>query len=724
MADKQIRVTTDTSGIERFRSEVNSLYRDLEKIHQSQERITGQDADRIYRQFNDLTHSYNEVGAGNDQQANGDYFNLTRLYYQNNYHRVIEGQRNQYLAQQRDQQLNNQRRIDNPEVSENDSNSRKSILEQIRDTLNKMFNKNQTVGGKPLQSRDGQRGEESNDGDEESGSILRPDVQGGLQSIASGDFVGGLGKLMGLAGLGIAGAGLVKAFQDVYRSQTNVYRAGSSIERELERLDVWSWLPFSSRGRNVETTRENLTAYWNNRGAQYQTALMNGTGIDEAFNYQIRGSKVLGKDDGNPEYSRAMSKAIQLAGSIGAGGTAVGTAIAPGIGTAIGGGIGAFAGFLGGAGLGAWNEYMSHNVPEMEVHNRGSIVLGKNISEMASDLYDYRRAAVSSRNADNESIWQTMLAEKTYGLDKGTLSGVYAANRYQNGSLSADKVAGGLLASLQRQTSDPFERSVRLQEDLGTYTQVANSIIGQTGAFDSEELRNIIQGLTARGVQGQNLSSMAQSFAGNTMSGSQMSRALIMQAATMSGKGGSLLDLQAELEHPEGATMKTLINNLWNMSGGNKDFFETTLSSTLGISASRLRNAKRDAAKNGMNFLYDKNGNLDIDSIYSSGILGKEFSEDEAAAMVTDQERSEAGTANRNIIAGKMQQDAYQRGDEDWFKSFKQIEKNLDTLLQMVNSGVDVNIKSVSARAAGQGGTTSYVSGRGSSGYSAGGGGR
>lgn len=721
MADKQIRVTTDTSGIERFRAEVNNLYRDLEKIQQSQERITGQDADRIYRQFNDLTRSYNEVGAGDNRQANDDYFNLTRLYYQNNYNRVVESQRNQYLAQQRDQQFDNQRRVDNSEVSENDSNSRKSILEQIRDTLNKIFNKNQTVGGRPLQPRGGEQREE---GDEEGGSFLRPDVQGGLQSIASGDFVGGFGKLMGLAGLGIAGAGLIKVFQDVYRSQTNVYRAGSSIERELERLDVWSWLPFSSRGRNVETTRENLTAYWNNRGAQYQTALMNGTGIDEAFNYQIRGSKVLGKDDDNPEYSRALSKAIQLVGSLGAGGAAIGTAVTPGIGSAIGGGIGAFAGFLGGYGLGAWNEYMSHKVPEMEVHNRGSIVLGKNISEMASDLYDYRRAAVSLRNADNESIWQTMLAEKTYGLDKGTLSGVYAANRYQNGSLSADKIVGGLLASLQRQTSDSFERSVRLQEDLSSYTQVANSIIGQTGAFDSEELRNIIQGLTARGVQGQNLSSMAQSFAGNTMSGSQMSRALIMQAATMSGKGGSLLDLQAELEHPEGATMKTLINNLWNMSGGNKDFFETTLSSTLGISASQLRTAKRNAARNGTNFLYDRNGNLDIDSIYSSGILGKEFSEDEAAAMVTDQERSEAGTANRNIVAGKMQQDAYQRGDKDWFKSFKQIEKNLDTLLQMVNSGIDVNIKSVSARAAGQGSTSSYVSGRGASGYSAGGGGR
>lgn len=724
MADKQIRVTTDTSGIERFRAEVNNLYRDLEKIQQSQERITGQDADRIYRQFNDLTRSYNEVGAGNNQQANDDYFNLTRLYYRNNYQRTIESQRNQYLAQQRNQQLDNQRRVDNPGVSNNDSNSRKSILEQIRDTLNKIFNKNQTVGGRPLQPRGSDENDERGGRDESGGSVLRPDVQGGLQAIGSGDFIGGLGKLMGLAGLGIAGAGLVKAFQDTYRAQTNVYRAGSSIERELERLDIWSWLPFSSRGRNVETTRENLTAYWNNRGAQYQTALMNGTGINEAFNYQIRGSKVLGKDDDNPEYSRALSKAIQLAGSLGAGGAAIGTAVTPGIGSAIGGGIGAFAGFLGGYGLGAWNEYMSHKVPEMEVHNRGSIVLGKNISEMASDLYDYRRAAVSSRNADNESIWQTMLAEKTYGVDKGILSGVYAANRYQNGSLSADKVAGGLLASLQRQTSDPFERAVRLQEDLGTYTQVANSTIGQTGAFDSEELRNIIQGLTARGVQGQNLSSMAESFAGNTMSGSQMSRALIMQAATMSGKGGSLLDLQAELEHPEGATMKALINNLWNMSGGNKDFFEATLSSTLGISASRLRNAKRDAAKNGTNFLYDKNGNLDIDSIYSSGILGKEFSEDEAAAMVTDQERSEAGTANRNIVAGKMQQDAYQRGDDDWFKSFKQIEKNLDTLLQMVNSGVDVNIKSVSSKAAGQGGTTSYVSSRGASGYSAGGGGR
>lgn len=707
MADKQIRVTTDTSAIERFKVEADAMYRDLRKYSQDYLTASEKDIDAIVQKHEELVNLYRELDIANTSKTGERAFQ--RLDYQFTENNI---NRNRYQEQ-------------HPQL-DTDDNSRKAILEQIRDTLNKMFNKDQTVGGRALRSEDDPDlfRRLHQDQEENVQNVRKMDIQGGLQAIASGDFVGGLGKLMGLAGLGIAGAGLIKAFQDVYRSQTNVYRAGSSIERELERLDVWSWLPFSSRGRNVETTRENLTAYWNNRGAQYQTALMNGTGIDEAFNYQIRGSKVLGKDDDNPEYSRALSKAIQLAGSLGAGGAAIGTAVTPGIGSAIGGGIGAFAGFLGGYGLGAWNEYMSHKVPEMEVHNRGSIVLGKNISEMASDLYDYRRAAVSSRNADNESIWQTMLAEKIYGLDKGILSGVYAANRYQNGSLSADRVAGGLLASLQRQTNDPFERSVRLQEDLGTYTQVANSIIGQTGAFDSEELRNIIQGLTARGVQGQNLSSMAQSFAGNTMSGSQMSRALIMQAATMSGKGGSLLDLQAELEHPEGATMKTLINNLWNMSGGNKDFFETTLSSTLGISASQLRTAKRNAARNGTNFLYDRNGNLDIDSIYSSGILGKEFSEDEAAAMVTDQERSEAGTANRNIVAGKMQQDAYQRGDEDWFKSFKQIEKNLDTLLQMVNSGIDVNIKSVSARAAGQGSMSSYVSGRGASGYSIGGGGR
>lgn len=698
MASKQIRVTTDTSALERFKVEADELYRNLRKYSKEYLTASEKDIDAIVQKYEGLANLYRELDVSNNSRAGNRAFQ--RLDYQFTENNI---NRNRYQGQHL--------QVDS------DSNSRKTILEQIRDTLNKMFNKDQTVGGRALRPEDDPDPfSRLSGGEPERGSIFKPDVQGGLQAIGSGDIVGGLGKLMGLAGLGIAGVGLVKAFQDVYRSQTNAYRAGSSIERELERLDVWSFLPFSSRGRNVETTRENLSAYWNNRTSQYQTALMNGTGIDAAFNHQIAGSKLLGNDENDPVYSRALAKAIQVAGAFGAGGAAIGSVV-PGVGTAVGAGvggaIGAFSGFLTGAGIGAWNEYMTHKVPEMEVHNRGSIVLGKNISEMASDLYDYRRAAVSSRNADNESIWQTMLAEKTYGLDKGTLTGVYAANRYQNGSLGADNVAGGLLASLQRQTHNPFERAIRLQEDLGTYTQVANSIIGRTGAFDSEEVRNIIQGLTARGVQGQNLTSMAQSFAGNTMSGNNMSRALIMQAATMSGKGGSLLDLQAELEHPEGETMKTLIGNLWKMSGGNKDFFETTLSSTLGISASMLRTAKRNAAKNGTNFLYDKNGNLDIDSIYSSGIFGEKFSEDAAAAMVTDQERSEAGTANRKIIAGKKQQDAYLAGDPEWFKSFKQIEEKLDDLLKSVNGGVDVNIKSVSPSAARQGSSTIRTSGRG-----------
>lgn len=698
MASKQIRVTTDTSALERFKVEADELYRNLRKYSKEYLTASEKDIDAIVQKYEGLANLYRELDVSNNSRAGNRAFQ--RLDYQFTENNI---NRNRYQGQH--------------SQADPDSNSRKTILEQIRDILNKMFNKDQTVGGRALRPEDDPDPfRRLSGGEPERGSIFKSDVQGGLQAIGSGDLVGGLGKLMGLAGLGIAGVGLVKAFQDVYRSQTNTYRAGSSIERELERLDVWSFIPLSSRGRNVETTRENLSAYWNNRTSQYQTALMNGTGIDAAFNHQIAGSKLLGNDENDPVYSRAIAKAIQVAGAFGAGGAAIGSVV-PGVGTAVGAGvggaIGAFSGFLTGAGIGAWNEYMTHKVPEMEVHNRGSIVLGKNISEMASDLYDYRRAAVSSRNADNESIWQTMLAEKTYGLDKGTLTGVYAANRYQNGSLGADNVAGGLLASLQRQTHNPFERAVRLQEDLGTYTQVANSIIGRTGAFDSEEVRNIIQGLTARGVQGQNLTSMAQSFAGNTMSGNNMSRALIMQAATMSGKGGSLLDLQAELEHPEGETMKTLIGNLWKMSGGNKDFFETTLSSTLGISASMLRTAKRNAAKNGTNFLYDKNGNLDIDSIYSSGIFGEKFSEDAAAAMVTDQERSEAGTANRKIIAGKKQQDAYLAGDPEWFKSFKQIEEKLDDLLRSVNGGVDVNIKSVSPSAARQGSSTIRTSGRG-----------
>lgn len=690
MADKQIRVTTDTSAIERFKVEADELYRNLRKYSKDYLTASEGDIDAIVQRHEKLLNLYRELDIANSSRAGDRAFQ--RLDYQFTENNI---NRNRYQEQ-------------HPQVDP-DSNSRKTILEQIRDTLNKMFNKDQTVGGRSLRPEDDTDPfrRMSHSGGEE--RTIRSDVQGGLQSIASGDFVGGFGKLLGLAGVGAIGAGLAKAFQAAYQTQTSVYGAGSSIERELDRLNnIWRYVPFNARGRNVDTTRYNLEAYWNNRGSQYQMALMSGVGIDSAFNQQIAGSSVSGSAN-DPEYSRALSQAIQTAGAFGAGGAGIGTAFTPGIGTAIGGGIGAFVGFLTGAGVGAWNEYMNNKIPEVEVHNRGSVVLGKNISEMTSDLYDYRRAAVTAENGDANSIWQSMLAEKIYGLDRGALTGVYGVNRYQNGALRADRVASGVLATLKTQAFDPFELSIRLQEGLNTYTQVANSIIGQTGSFDSNTVKNIIQGLTARGVQGQNLTSLAQAFAGNTMSSGDVSRALIMQAAAMSGNGGSLLDLQAELEHPERGTMKTLLSNLWNMSGGNKDFFETTLASTLGISASKLRTAKRDAARKGRNFLYDKNGNLDIGSIYDSGLLGHDFLESDAASMVTDQERSEAGTANRNIVGGKLAQDAYQRGDEDWFKSFKKIDENLDALLDKANGeGINVNMVNVEPKAV-QGGKTTVV---------------
>jgi hypothetical protein len=689
MADKQIRVTTDTSAIERFKVEADELYRNLRKYSKDYLTASESDIDAIVQRHEKLLNLYRELDIANSSRAGDRAFQ--RLDYQ-----FTENNINRNRYQEQHSQV------------DPDSNSRKTILEQIRDTLNKIFNKDQTVGGRSLRPEDDTDPFRRMSNPAGGGGAVRSDVQGGLQAIASGDIIGGFGKLLGLAGVGAIGAGLAKAFQEAYQTQTSVYGAGSSIERELERLNVWRYVPFSARGRNVDTARHNLEAYWNNRGSQYQMALMSGVGIDSAFNQQIAGSSVSGSVN-DPKYSRALSQAIKTAGAFGAGGAGIGTAFNPGIGTAIGGGIGAFAGFLTGAGVGAWNEYMNNKIPELEVHNRGSVVLGKNISEMTSDLYDYRRAAVTAENADVNSIWQSMLAEKIYGLDRGALTGVYGVNRYQNGALRADRVASDVLATLKTQTFDPFERSIRLQEGLNTYTQVANSIIGQTGSFDSNTVKNIIQGLTARGVQGQNLTSLAQAFAGNTMSSGDVSRALIMQAAAMSGNGGSLLDLQAELEHPERGTMKTLLGNLWNMSGGNKDFFETTLASTLGISASKLRTAKRDAARKGRNFLYDKNGNLDIDSIYDSGLLGQDFLESDAASMVTDQERSEAGTANRNIVGGKLAQDAYQRGDEDWFKSFKNIDKNLDALLDKANGeGINVNMVNVAPKAV-QGGKTSVV---------------
>lgn len=668
MADKQIRITTDTSAIERFKVEADEMYRNLRKYSKDYLTASEQDIDAIMQKHQELANVYRELNIAETSKSGDRAFQ--RLDYQFTENNI---NRNKYQEQ-------------HPQV-DMDSNSRKSILEQIRDVLNKIFNEKQTVGGRTLNAEDDTdpfRRLHQQDTKETQNNTRKMDVMGGLADIASGNFAGGVGKLLGVASIGAGVGGLISSWQALSANSAEQYRADSDISRDIVRRRRFQMLDITgARRRNMDESEENISAYENSLESQYHTAVMYGTGIDSSIYYMARGAA----SHNTPvkgSWGRILGQAATMAGSGALIGGGVGS-LGAGVGAVPGAAVGGFAGFLVGGASGAYNEFNTNKSANREFRTRGSNVLGKDISEMADDLYAYRRAAVNNRNGSNDSIWQSMLAEKTFDLDRNVLLGLYSANRYQRGSVGVDKVASDLTYTLAPKVSDPMELATRLNEDLRAYTQVANTAREKGGGeFDSNRIKEIVQALQTKGLEGDNLTSLAQSIAGHTMSGSDMSRAMLMQAATMSGKGGTLLDIQAELENPSSDVMKTLAENIWNMSGGNKDVFETTFASSLGISASRMRNLRN----NGL--LYDKNGNFDWDSFSRSDIKGEAFNEEDAASKVTDVERSKAGTTNKKILAGSVQAKTFYEGDEDWFKAHSQeMETKVQALIDRLNQPLE-----------------------------------
>lgn len=629
MADKQIRVTTDTSAIERFKVEADELYRNLRKYSKDYLTASEKDIDAITQKHQELANLYRELNvADNSKVGDRAFQRMDAQFTENNLNR------NRYQEQ-------------HPQV-EADANSRKAVLEQIRDILNKMFNKDQSVGGRPLRSEDDpdpfrRMSQQDKEADQ---NKRRMDVMGGMSDIASGNFASGIGKLLGVASIGAGIAGFMRGFQSLNSFTAEQYKADSDMSRSIARGRFFqSWDPTGTIKRKMDIKEEDLAAYRNNLDAQYHTAVMYGTDMSTALKIQQEGAHSVDTPSSG-RWGRILGQAATMAGSGALVGGGAGSII-PGAGTAVGAVIGAGAGALVGGATAAYNEFVTNRMSNEELKTKGSDVFGKNMSEMSEDLYAYRKAAVNARNGSNDSIWQTMLAEKTFDLDRSTLLGLYSANRYQRGSVGVDRVASDLTYSLAPQVGDSMELATRLGEDLRAYTQVANTSREKGGGeFDAARVKETIQALQAKGLQGDNLTAVAQAVSGNTMSDSDMSRALIMQAATMSGKGGSLLDIQAELEKPSSEVLKTLTGNIWNLSGGNKDIFETTLSKTLGISASRMRNLRDSGA------LYDENGNFDWDSFTKSNIRGDNFNEQDARNKTTDLQRSIAATTNKKIVNG------------------------------------------------------------------------
>lgn len=677
MASKQIRVTADTSALERFKIEADELYRSLRKYSKDYLTASEKDIDAIVQKHEGLANLYRELDIPNNSKAGDRAFQ--RLDYQFTENNI---NRNRYQEQH--------------SQADPDSNSRKTILEQIRDILNKMFNKDQTVGGRALRPEDDTDPFRRLHQDQEKNAqnTRKMDVLGGMADIASGNFAGGIGKLLGVASIGVGVAGMMRGWQALSANSAEQYKADSDIAREIVRRRRFQMLdPTGARKRNMDTTEENLSAYRENLESQYHTAVMYGTDMKTAMDYQ-RGGMASVNTPVKGSWGRILGQAATMAGSGALIGGGVGSFV-PGAGTAIGAGVGGFAGFLVGGATGAYNEFETNKLANAEYKTKGSEILGKDISEMSNDLYSYRKAAVNLRNGSNDSIWQTMLAEKIFDLDRNTLLGLYSTNRYQKGNLSVDRVASDLTYSLAPRVSDPMELATRLGEDLSAYTQVANTAREKGGGeFDAERIKETIQALQAKGLQGDNLVSMAQSVSGHTMSGDDMSRALIMQAATMSGKGGSLLDIQAELEKPSSEVLKTLTGNIWNLSGGNKDIFETTLSKTLGISASRMRNLRNSGA------LYDENGNFNWESFTESRVRGEGFNEEDARAKTTDLERSIAATSTKKISIGADQVDLFYQGqngeNEDgpkWFKPYSEkMEKFFQSVLERLNQPLDTTV--------------------------------
>lgn len=671
--DKKIRISTDASGVQTLRQNISQFYSEIEGKSKGWRQMAESDIDAIYDKWEKLIQLREKFQRTNSVSSTR-FDQMVPEFNQTD-------QRLTNLQSDRLSFLNNTR------LSGDNSGAGGGglfgFLRRIALALERRNrNDEHTVAGRRAGQQIGGSGGASGGG---------LNWQGALGQAAGGNLIGATGTLLG-GGLIAAGlSGVWGLINKSFERNTAVYNANNSIQRELEKERFWDFLPWTKSANDRASAA--LDAYSGNLRTQYLLGSAYGVSSDTAFRSQFANSKKV-TDGDDVSWGRIGTTAAGYAGGGAAIGAGIGTLILPGLGTLIGAGIGGLIGLVGG-GASEYAQEQQRVAGSYEVQDIYSNYLGKSVTEAGQDIYAYKRAGVKGGNKTSiDDIFNTMLAEKIYNLDRSTLTNAYSATRFGSENRGIGSIASAFERQLKWQTNDPNEIGVRLQESLNLYTKMAQGMLGARGSFKQSDVIGTINALQGLGLEGQQLERITSGLLGINGGGSDpITRALRLQAASQTGVHG-MLDLQASLEAPTEEMQKKLIANLWRGSGGDKDYFGINLAKTLGLKAADVRDLLN---KQGV----IEDGNLNIHALFEGATKGGYFDANRARALTTEMERSSAATENRKIAEGGIQ-----AMEGKIYDSVTTIASKVD---QMLNGTMKVKITGISPEAQRGMGTTVKV---------------
>lgn len=290
----------------------------------------------------------------------------------------------------------------------------------------------------------------------------------------------------------------------------------------------------------------------------------------------------------------------------------------------------------------------AYNNQDYEQSGWASRVLGLNYAQYLSQLSDYGRAAAYGWNSTTGDINQLLMAEKIRGLSAGDAQGVLRTARFgTNLGYSGANVVQAIDTALAGAGFSNQYISSTLPEYLQLYNTIGNTSLGKVGRINSEAIVRAITGIQrSTGAEGKQLERLTNALTGGSVSSDDVTQAMLLRTARQLAPNASYSDLMAMKENManDTALQKKFFENTYRATGGG-DRFRSGLVSMYGLSWSDAKLLDESIQKAGgfeKGFDFWKRGTT----------RGAAYSESAAAAMISDVDKSRAGTENEKIVEG------------------------------------------------------------------------
>lgn len=278
-----------------------------------------------------------------------------------------------------------------------------------------------------------------------------------------------------------------------------------------------------------------------------------------------------------------------------------------------------------------------------ELNSRITETLGLSLTDYFKKLADFGRAGVSAENTQAADLYQMMVGQAIRGYSDEMIRQVLGVTRFGvAGTMTGTGVVQALDTSLRQQGySDQYIAST-LEEYVGAFSRFAENMLGKVGRIETD---NMIQSMTsiqrATGAEGRQLERFQQAFMGQSVSSDDVTQALLLRTARQINPNLSMFELEAMVENmPNDINLqRQFLQTIQEMAGGG-DMLKYTLQA---IFPSLSKNDILDIVR----------GRKDLTTILEQGVTtAEEFDVEKAKGKLTPEEKTAAGTANRQLVEG------------------------------------------------------------------------